>query len=335
LNEVLAGFKIKATCEKVNRRRHLAMYDVRLEPGCRIRQLEIYSREIALALKSKSNPVVQSIPEEGIVRITVAERGSEVLSFRELAEEAQQPEGVLPLLLGELDTGELLWTRMEKNPHMIVAGETGSGKSTLLHTIIANVIDRSDVWLYLVDPKHGLEFGDYETKAYGVAYDYDAALRMLDEIRLNMELRSRFLNSIGQRNIEDNPSVLPKMLVIIDEIASLMLWDSNKKNPNRGQFEMKLIEIAQKSRAAGIYIVIATQRPSVDVVTGLIKANFPARIACRVSSAVDSKVVLDQTGAEALLGRGDAIISSPEFGFAKFQVAFTTPKENIKGSIAA
>jgi len=335
LNGVLAGFKINATCVKAYRHRHLAMYDVCLEPGCRIRRLELYAREIALALKSKSNPVVQSIPENGIVRITVAASAAEVLPFARLAEGAKSPGGVLPLLLGETESGGLLWTRMEKNPHMLVAGETGSGKSTLLHTMIANIINRDDVWLYLIDPKHGLEFGDYETKAYSVAYDYDAALRLLNEVRFNMEQRGRFLNSIGRRSIEEDASVLPKILVVIDEISSLMLWDADKRNPNKGQFEKKIVEIAQKSRSAGIYLVLATQRPSVDVVTGLIKANFPARVSCRVSSSIDSKVILDQAGAETLLGRGDAIISSPEFGFARFQVAFSTPADNIKDSLAA
>jgi len=331
LNEVLVGYKINASCVAVNRHRNLAMYDIKLNPGCRIRKLELYAREIALALKSK-NPTVREVPTEGIVRFTVAERDPEVLPFESLAE-GPRPAGVLPLLLGETETGEKLWIKMEKNPHLLVAGETGSGKTTVLHTIIANVIGREDVWLYLIDPKNGLEFGIYENKAYKIAYDYDAALDMLDDIRFNMDMRGKFLNEIGKRSIEDDPSILPPVLVVIDEIAALMLWDSDKKNPQKGSFERKLVDIAQRSRSSGIYIVLATQRPSTDVVTGLIKANFPARIACRVSSSVDSKVILDQTGAENLTPRSHAIISSPEL-FATFKVAYTTAEDNVKRTLS-
>ena len=119
---------------------------------------------------------------------------------------------------------------------------------------------------------------------------------------------------------------------MIDEIADLMFQDKDKLNPERGRFESILTQVAQKSRAAGIFIFLATQRPSADVITGLIKANFPARIACRVSSSVDSKIILDETGAENLLGRGDAIISSPEYNSTRFQVAYVTPKEVLKYS---
>lgn len=329
LNEVLTAFNINATCQKSSRNRHLAMYDVHLAPGCRVSQIKRCAGEIALALKSKSIPLVFPVTEEGIVRITVADRDAEVIPFRGLAEKASRPAGVLPLLLGETDSGIKLWTRMEKNPHILVAGETGSGKTTLLHTMIANVLDREDVWLYLMDPKQGLEFGNYEMKAYSIAYDYDSSLRLLDDVRFNMDQRNCFLNSVGIRSIEEDPAILPKILVVIDEIASLMLWDSDKRNPKKGQFEKKLVEIAQKSRSSGIYMVLATQRPSVNVITGLIKANFPARIACRVSSSFDSKVILDRVGAENLYPRRDAIISSPEFDFTRFQVAFTTPEETL------
>jgi len=335
LNSVLASFKIDAKCLAARRHRHLAVYDVCLSPGCRVRTLEDYSREIALSLKCKGGLLVVPVSEEGIVRIKVAERDAEVLDFEALEKAAgppPPPAGVLPLLLGETDAGDFLWSKMEKNPHILVAGETGSGKSTLLHAMIANVIKREDVWLHLIDPKHGLEFGDYENAVYSVAYNYDSALNMLRDVEFLMNSRSQFLSMAGYRSIEENPAVLPKILLVVDELASLMLWDQDKKNPNKGRFETLLIAIAQRSRAAGIYIIAATQRPSIDVVTGLIKANFPARIACRVSSAVDSKVILDQSGAESLLGCGDAIINSPEHNFVRFQVGYATPESNMRNA---
>jgi len=335
LNLVLESLNIGAVCVAANQHRHLTSYDIKLNPTTRIKTIDRYAGEIALLLKCKSlTPTVTVVPEEGVVRITVAERSANVLEFGSIVKDARKPSGVLPILLGE-SNGHPLWTRMEKNPHIIVAGETGSGKTVLLHTIIANVIGNNDVWLYLIDPKHGLEFGCYSDFVQGLAENYDEAIAILEDLNTKMEIRYKFMNKIGIRSIEQKPDSLNKILVVIDEISSLMIWDSDKKNPNHGRFESLLVSLAQKSRAAGIYLVIATQRPSVDVITGLIKANFPARISCRVSSATDSRVILDSAGAETLIGKGDAIINSPEHGYVRFQSAFTTPEITLKSIAAA
>ena len=138
-----------------------------------------------------------------------------------------------------------------------------------------------------------------------------------------MESRYNYMSNIGIQSIEEKPNIFYKMIIIIDEIADLMLHNKNK------EFEQLVVKIAQKARAAGIYLVLATQRPSSDVITGLIKSNFPARLSCKVSTKTDSRIILDKNGAENLAGKGDAIIKHPFSGEFRFQVGFVKPKETI------
>lgn len=326
LNQILNGLKINAQCVNFRKHRHMASYDLKLELGSRIRKIELYSREIGLALKSKTNPIITPIPEEGIVRLRVASQQAETIYFQDLFRSAQAPPGILPFLLGEMDTGEQMWMDMALNPHLLVAGGTGSGKSTFLHLLIANALRRNDTWIYLMDPK-GVEFSGYQQRVNRVSTTYEDAIYILDQIYFEMEKRYRIMRRAGVRSIEENPNIFPKCLIIIDEVSDLMMQDADKSNSRRGTFEKLLVSLAQKARAAGIYIVLATQRPSVDVITGLIKANFPARLACKVSSNTDSKVVLDQSGAESLLGRGDAILNNYNNHYSRFQVAYLDPKD--------
>lgn len=329
-NKVLEGLKIKAKCIRAERHRHLAIYDLKLEPGCKVRQIETVSREIALGLRSKTNPIIIPITEFGIVRLTMAYDSAQTLLFNDLYEVAEKPKGILPVLLGETDMGKRLWVDFAMHPHTLIAGGTGSGKSTALHTIIANAVLNKDVLLYLVDPKGGVEFGDYKDIANLLTVTYDETLYMLEQIYEEMELRYSMLYELRLSSIEANPALFEKILIVIDEVADLMMYDCNKQNPRRGEFERLLIMLAQKSRAAGIYIVLATQRPSVDILKGTIKANFPARLSCRVSSAVDSKVILDKVGAESLLGRGDAILDNNSNDYSRFQVAYTTKADVLR-----
>jgi S-DNA-T family DNA segregation ATPase FtsK/SpoIIIE len=249
---------------------------------------------------------------------------AETIQFEDLYDPNDTPEGILPFLLGEGDDGQKIWMDMACNPHLLVAGATGSGKSIFLHILIANALKRKDVDLMLVDPKFGVEFGKYSNQAE-VANNYDDAILFLETLELLMNSRYQRMAKLGVNSIEQRPELFTKKLLIVDEAADLMLLDSSKRNPNRGLFETKICGIAQKARAAGIYLVLATQRPSVDVITGLIKSNFPARLACQVSTAIDSKVILDCVGAEALLGRGDAILNSPQHNYTRFQVAYIKP----------
>jgi len=328
-NQVLRDLQIKATCVNAERHRHLAFYDLRLESGCRVSRIELFSREIALGLRSKTNPIITSIPEEGIVRLRVANEISATLKFDDLYQIDEKPIGIFPCLLGETDAGKKLWVDLAMHPHTLIAGGTGSGKSVALHIIIANAIRNDDVLLYLVDPKNGVEFGVYNKMANYIATSYEETIYMLKQLCKEMDRRYSVLHELGMSSIEQNPKIFQKIAIVVDEVADLMIFDSSKQ-PNKGVFEQLLVTLAQKCRAAGIYIVLATQRPSVDVLKGTIKANFAARIACRVSSAIDSKVILDRPGAESLLGRGDAILSSSMHECVRYQVAYVTPQENCR-----
>jgi DNA segregation ATPase FtsK/SpoIIIE, S-DNA-T family len=169
-----------------------------------------------------------------------------------------------------------------------------------------------------------VEFKAYNEHAV-VVYNYADTVSMLKVLVSKMESRFEHMSELGIKSVEENPSLFPFVVVVIDEVADLMIQDKKTHI-----FETLVVRLAQKARAAGIYLVLATQRPSRDVLTGTIKANFPARIACKTSSRVDSQVVLDMPGAEELLGRGDAILRNQEYDRARFQVAFSTPERSIK-----
>lgn len=333
MNNVLSSLDIDAHCINAEQNRHLAFFDVQLGNATRIRKLELFSREISIGLRSENEPIITPMPKKGIVRFRVAMDRAETAEFHTLYNKHinTRPDGVMPFLLGENDEGKPLWLDMASNPHMLAAGETGSGKSCMLHVLIANAYKRDDVDLTLIDPKFGVEFLRYADRA-DVARDYDEAIMFLELIEEQMNNRYKKMVKYGVSSLDSSPSLFKKKLVIIDEVADLMLYDSNKKNPNRGRFEELLCGIAQKSRAAGIYMVIATQRPSVDIITGAIKANFPARLACKVSTATDSKVILDHVGAESLLGRGDAILNNSKHNNVRFQVAYVDV-DNQKKSV--
>lgn len=325
LNDVLKSFKIDAICVDFKQHRHFSFYDLQLRPGCRISKINLLSKELALALKTRTIPMIKPISEQGIVRLQLTHKSAELLTFDELCANATPGKGILPFLLGETDEGQQLWMDMSQNPHLLVAGATGSGKTVLLHNIIANAARRKDTKLFLIDTKK-VEFTPYENSIElvdGVATDYISAVSILEHLYEVMESRFNYLNEIGCSSIEQDPDMMDKILVIIDEAADLMLMDKT------GQFESYLVRLAAKSRAAGIYIVLATQRPSVDVLTGLIKANFPARLACKVSSRIDSQIIIDRPGAEHLLGKGDALFKSPTNDDVRLQIAYVKPSETI------
>lgn len=326
MNYVLSTLRIDAKCVAAMQKRHLMFFDLELRAGARVSKIESFSQEISLLLQSKTDPIFTLIREKGILRVTVAVDNAPTIPYYELLDKTEVGNGLFPVLIGETDSGEPAWVDIAKMPHMLVAGSTGSGKSTFLHVLIANAIDRDDVDLYLCDPKMGVEFGIYSKKVR-LAKSYNETLNMLKHLQETMEGRYNIMERIGIRSIEQAPGIFKKNLIIIDEVADLMIADSDKKNPNRGEFEKLVCRLASKARAAGIYIILATQRPSTDVITGLIKANFPARLACKVTSGIDSKVILDQYGAESLLGRGDAILVSPGHDFVRLQIAFVDPEK--------
>lgn len=330
LNFLLESCNIRATCINAYRHRHFSFYDLVLDHGALISSISRKARELSLALKTKTPFILDVIPEKGIVRMRTTHASPEKITVSDLYNQYEhtKPEGILPFLIGETDEGKPLWMDMAKNPHLLVAGATGSGKSVALHNLIENACRRDDVRLTLIDTKL-VEFGVYRNSPVShrmryLAQDYSSALIVLERLELMMNKTYAYMAKHGIQSIEDAPDIFEKQLVIIDEAADLMLYDKKVK-----AFETLVISLAQKARAAGIYLVLATQRPSVDVLTGLIKSNFPARLACRVSTRVDSRVILDQQGAEHLTGQGDAMLKLPTGETTRLQIGYAEPRTTI------
>jgi len=266
------------------------------------------------------------MPELGVVRLEVIDENPHKIAFFEEIGKLEAPKGGVPMYLGSSVNGQDMWVDMAKNPHLLIAGCTGSGKSTLLQVIMANALRLPGVKICIVDSKN-VEFKDYDRfDNINVATDYISAINLLSILIDEMEFRYKLMNTkeISSSSYGPNSEEFPHILFIIDEFADLIMQDDSKVFYNR------LCRLAQKSRAAGIYCILATQRPSVDVLRGSIKANFPARISCQVASGVDSKVILDTGGAELLAGCGDAIIKNYNNNYQRFQVAYTTPEEVCK-----
>lgn len=319
--QVLKGCKVDAKCVDASTYRHFAYFDLKLNPGCKISRIKNSTDEIALAMRSRTPPILKQIPEKGILRLQITISEPETIFLADLLS-ITRPTGFLPFIIGETDEGQPLWMDISQNPHLLVAGATGSGKSILLHVLVENALRFPGLQLYLVDTKL-VEFGRYQDlgPVVNIAQNLEEALGLLATLTKTMEARYQLLEHYRLTKIEDAPGIFPPILVIIDEAADLMLADSSH------QFEKSLIKLAAKSRAAGIYLVLATQRPDATTITGLVKANFPARIACKTSSRVNSQIIIDQPGAENLGGRGDALLISPQHSLTRFQVAFTSASD--------
>jgi S-DNA-T family DNA segregation ATPase FtsK/SpoIIIE len=228
---------------------------------------------------------------------------------------------------GITSRGEATWHDLAEMPHLLIAGTTGSGKSVFLNSLITSLIMRNyphELQLVLVDPKRGVEFGPYESLPHLFlpnAYTAAAAVSHLYSVSREMERRYTEFKKANVRSIEDYPGFLSRIVLVIDELAAL--FDEDDMRDVQGQ----IIHLAQQGRAAGIHLVLATQRPSHDVVTGRIKANFPARIGMLTATGIDSKVILDRTGAEKLLGRGDSIFRVPGYTDQRIQTCLVTQGE--------
>lgn len=315
-NQILQSFNIRAACVDHKQIDNYFYFDVRLKPNARVRDVQKFSDEISLALKTPCKPRVKIMHNEGVVRLEFISPREKSLNLFDFFVNRGIPTGEINCLLGQSVDGKKVWMDLAQNPHMLVAGTTGSGKSTLLHNIIANLINYNEVNVTLVDPKN-IEFVQYDGKFDNikVLYSYDEALAKLGELFEMME--ARYLLMRHGTPVTD----FQKVVLIIDEFADLIMQDQGEA------FYTVLCRLAQKCRAARIHIILATQRPSVNVINGTIKANFPARIACRVASHVDSKVILDSSGAETLLGKGDALLRDNTRFMERFQIAYTDAAE--------
>lgn len=319
-NKFLASCKILATCVKNSREGFLEIYDLVLNPGGTVKQIIRKSDELSLFLRAKSKPEILTLLDEGIIRLRFQMELGSIKTWKELKKKHSIPNNLnIPCLLGEDLQNNPVWIDLATHPHTLIAGCSGSGKSVLLKNIINNLLTQSFIKIYLVDPKQVefSKFQEYKDKVCCVVSENEEVIDLLDHLIKTMEQRYSLMASLGINSWKDKKTLFNKIIVVIDEIADLFL---NSKN---GKLIKELVlKLAQKARAAGIFLIAATQRPSADIVDGNIKANFPARLACKTASAIDSRIVLDKKGAELLLGKGDCLIQSSEHEMKRFQVAF-------------
>jgi S-DNA-T family DNA segregation ATPase FtsK/SpoIIIE len=304
-------------------------FEFKPDPGIKYSRVVGLADDLCLALKAESIRI-DRIPGKSTVGIEVPNAHREKIALREVIESQkfQKSESKLTVALGKTINGEEYIADMTKMPHLLIAGATGAGKSVTLNAIICSILYKAtpeDVKFIMVDPKR-VELGLYEGIPHlltPIVTDPKRAANALKWAVNEMENRYRELATLGVRNIDqynrqvremthptlsaDNPDQskpLPYIVIAIDELADLMMVA-------RGDVETSIARLAQMARAVGIHLVLATQRPSVDVITGIIKANIPSRIAFRVSSKVDSRTIIDANGAEALLGQGDMLFLPP------------------------
>ncbi len=320
LAKVLQEFGVVAKVSDIFIGPSVTKFELTLEPGTRVNKITALHDDIKLALATKEIRIEAPIPGKAAIGIEVANEQSSNVSFKDVLKDipASLKQSKLLVGLGKDISGKSIYVPLNKTPHLLVAGATGSGKSVCINTIICSLLMRAtpeEVKLILVDPKK-VELSIYNDIPHllsKVVTDPKKAAAVLHELVAEMELRyDRFL-SCNARNIEtynefiekgiiQDQEKLPYIVVILDEVADLMMVASK-------DVEDCIMRISQKARAAGIHMILATQRPSTDIITGVIKANIPSRIAFAVSSSIDSRTILDSTGAEKLLGKGDMLLS--------------------------
>ncbi len=334
LKEALEQFKIIVEVVGLEKGPSVTMYELDLAPGTKVGKISNLSDDIAIALKAPSIRVVAPIPGKSTIGIEVPNTHRKPVQMREMYETASKDihKRTIPLLLGKDIAGYPLISDLAAMPHLLVAGTTGSGKSVCLNSIILSILlfqRPEELKLILIDPKM-VEFSAFKdiphliapvvTDMKKAAAILEWAVAKMDERyallaragvrdlagynRLSDSEKQKRLDPEGDTGLGDIPFNMPCMVIVVDELADLMMVASK-------EVETSIIRLSQKSRAVGIHLVVATQRPSVDVITGLIKSNLPSRISFHVFSKVDSRTILDQNGAEKLLGKGDMLFLPP------------------------
>ncbi|HFS6120392.1 TPA: DNA translocase FtsK [Streptococcus pneumoniae] len=320
LEATFASFGIKVTVERAEIGPSVTKYEVKPAVGVRVNRISNLSDDLALALAAKDVRIEAPIPGKSLIGIEVPNSDIATVSFRELWEQSQtKAENFLEIPLGKAVNGTARAFDLSKMPHLLVAGSTGSGKSVAVNGIIASMLMKArpdQVKFMMVDPKmvELSVYNDIPHLLIPVVTNPRKASKALQKVVDEMENRYELFAKVGVRNIagfnakveefnsqsEYKQIPLPFIVVIVDELADLMMVASK-------EVEDAIIRLGQKARAAGIHMILATQRPSVDVISGLIKANVPSRVAFAVSSGTDSRTILDENGAEKLLGRGDML----------------------------
>lgn len=328
LEETLQSFGIEARVGQIHSGPTITSFEVHPAVGVKVQKITALSNDIALNLQSKTIRIIAPIPGKAAVGVEVPSLYPQEVGFKMMLQSYRKnhKKCLIPVLLGKTVTGEEVISDLAKMPHCIIAGATGSGKSVCINTIIMSILMNAtpdEVKLILIDPKK-VELTPFSKLPHLIApviTEASGAHAALQWIVKEMERRYELLKQLGLRNISafnhrkinveletslsiDVPETMPMIIAIIDEFADLMMTSS-------ADLETPIARIAQMARAVGIHLVLATQRPSREVITGIIKANFPTRIAFKVASRVNSQIILDENGAETLLGNGDMLFLPP------------------------
>lgn len=337
LEKVLKDFDITGKIVQVNIGPTVTQYELEIKAGTKVSKLLSIQREIALALAAKDIRIQAPIPGKSTIGIELPNKITSSVSFKEVLSKMPDldDKNLLMVGLGKDIMGKVKWMEINTTPHLLVAGATGSGKSVCINCIITSILMRAkpeQVKLVMVDPKK-VELGMYNGIPHllcPVVTDPKKASIALKNIVVEMERRYDIFENTKNKNIkgynefcETNPGYekMPYIVVIIDELADLMLVAAK-------EVEDSIMRITQMARAAGIHLIVATQRPSTDVITGVVKANIPSRISFAVSSGIDSRTILDSVGAEKLLGKGDMLfLPMGESSPTRIQGAFISEKE--------
>jgi S-DNA-T family DNA segregation ATPase FtsK/SpoIIIE len=334
LVEALSHFGVDAGVVGTVAGPHVTRYELRLAPGIKMSKVAQLKDDIAYALAATDVRILAPIPGKTAVGVEVPNANRRIVHLGDVWQEAPQGWSPLTVWLGKDIAGKAIGTDLAKQPHVLVAGTTGSGKSGCVNAMLSSILLRAtpnEVKLVLIDPKQ-VELNHYESIPHlitPVVTSPRLAANVLANLIKEMEERYGVMKVARTRNITElnrkreraGERTLPYILCVIDELADLMMIAP-------GEVEDSIIRLAQKSRAVGIHLLLATQRPSADIITGMIKANVPARIAFAVSSQTDSRVILDQNGAESLLGQGDMLFRpASESRPARIQGAFIDESE--------
>ena len=328
LEETLMSFGIEAKVGDINSGPTITSFEVHPAIGVKVQKIKALENDIALNLQAKSIRIIAPIPGKAAVGVEVPSLFPQEVGFKEmlLTYQQQQKKFHVPVLLGKSVSGDNVISDLTKMPHCIIAGATGSGKSVCINTLVMSIVMNArpdEIKLVLIDPKK-VELSAYTKLPHLIApviTEAHGAYSALQWLVKEMEVRYEILRQLGARNIsafnsrtpnkeleaslnQPIPERMPTIVAIIDEFADLMMVSSS-------DLETPIARIAQMARAVGIHLILATQRPSREVITGLIKANFPTRISFKVASRINSQIILDETGAESLLGNGDMLFLPP------------------------
>lgn len=338
IEKTLDNFNMDCQITSINKGPVITCYELKPAPGIKLSRIVSLSDNISMALGSSDIRIEAPIPGKTVVGIEVANKFKDSVGLREILESSEfvNSKSDVPLTLGKDVEGNIIVESISDMPHLLIAGATGSGKSVCINTIITNILYKSspnDVRLMLIDPKV-VELSVYNgiphllipvvtnPKKAGYALNW-AVDEMERRYKLFAEAQVRDIKGYNKKKIKEGKisEKIPKIVIIVDELADLMMVSSN-------EIEDYIARLAQMARACGMHLILATQRPSVDVITGTIKANIPSRIAFAVSSAVDSRTILDMSGAEKLLGRGDMLFYPSSYSKPKrIQGAFISDEE--------